>query len=167
MGWVFLQLPCLTWSLGNSSSVSSIICDKNSSMERRRLSPSPPMSACETTVRRSKRDGLGEWGGLLGLWLTGLSWWDRGYQFEGRPATYMSTELKILTSPMSADFGTCDTSGRRDSSTTTRNCCKIRDITTTKGVRMDPRLSGVALTSTCGRRVAVDVVLGSLAEMPT
>eukprot|EP00966_Prymnesium_polylepis_P308350 7125851-Prymnesium_polylepis.1 len=32
---------------------------------------------------------------------------------------------------------------------------------------MDPRLSGVALTSTCGRRVAVDVVLGCLAEMPT
>ena len=56
---------------------------------------------------------------------------------------------------------------RRDSSTTTRNCCKIRDITTTKGVRMDLRLSGVALTSTCGRRVAVDVVLGCLAEMPT
>ena len=58
---------------------------------------------------------------------------------------------------------------RRDSSTTTRNCCKIRDITTTKGVRMDPRHRGVALTSTCGCRVAVavDVVLGSLAEMPT
>eukprot|EP00966_Prymnesium_polylepis_P203359 4711415-Prymnesium_polylepis.1 len=32
--------------------------------------------------------------------------------------------------------------------------------TTTKGVRMDPRPNGVALTSTCGRRVAVDVVLG-------
>ena len=29
----------------------------------------------------------------------------------GRLATYMSTELNILTSPMSADFGTCDTSG--------------------------------------------------------
>eukprot|EP00966_Prymnesium_polylepis_P106409 2464402-Prymnesium_polylepis.1 len=29
---------------------------------------------------------------------------------------------------------------------------------------MDPRHSGVALTSPCGRRVAVDVVLGSLAE---
>ena len=56
---------------------------------------------------------------------------------------------------------------RRDSSTTTRNCCKIRDITTTKGVRMDPRHCEVALTSTCGRRVAVDVVLGCLAEMPT
>jgi hypothetical protein len=111
LGWGFLRLPCLTWSLGNSSSVSSITCDKNTSIARHKLSLSLLISACETTVRRSKRDGLGEWGGLLGLWLTGLSWWDRGYQFEGRPATYMSTELKILTSPMSADFGTCDTSG--------------------------------------------------------
>ena len=111
LGWGFLRLPCLTWSLGNSSSVSSITCDKNTSIARHKLSLSLPISACETTVRRSKRDGLGEWGGLLGLWLTGLSWWDRGYQFEGRPATYMSTELKILTSPMSADFGTCGTSG--------------------------------------------------------
>ena len=69
------------------------------------------MSACETTVRRSKRDGLGEWGGLMGLRVTGLSGWDRAYQKEASPATYMSIELKILTSPMSADFGTCDTSG--------------------------------------------------------
>ena len=41
MGWGFLQLPCLTWSLGNSSSVSSIICDKNSSMERRTVAVAP------------------------------------------------------------------------------------------------------------------------------
>ena len=88
-----LRLPCLTSSLGYSSSVSSATCDKNSSMERRRLSPSPPMSACETTVRRSKRDGLGDWGGLLGLWVTGLSGWGRAYQKEARPATYMSIDL--------------------------------------------------------------------------
>ena len=55
--------------------------------------------------------GRANGGGLLGLWVTGLSWWDRGCRFEGRPTTYMSTDLKILTSPMSADFGTCDTSG--------------------------------------------------------
>ena len=103
---------------------------------------------------------------LLGLWLTGLSWWDRGYQFEGRPATYMSTELKNLDLPDERRLRDLRHI-RRDSSTTTRNCCKIRDITTTKGVRMDPRHCGVALTSTCGRRVAVDVVLGCLAEMPT
>ena len=118
-------------------------------------------------MRMSKRNGLGEWGGLLGLWLTGLSWWDRGYQFEGRPATYMSTELKILTSPISADFGTCDTSGgtaRQLRGTVVKYATLLLP---SKGVRMDPRLSGVALTSTCGRRVAVDVVLGSLAEMPT
>ena len=36
IGMGFLQLPCLTWSLGYSSSVSSIICDKNSSIERHR-----------------------------------------------------------------------------------------------------------------------------------
>ena len=96
--------------MGNSSTVNSITCDNITSIARHKLSLSLVVSACETTVRRGKRD-LGEWGGLLGLWLTGLSWWDRGYQFEGRPATYMSTELKILTSPMSADFGTCGTSG--------------------------------------------------------
>eukprot|EP00966_Prymnesium_polylepis_P135496 3132065-Prymnesium_polylepis.1 len=62
LGWGFLRLPLLTWSVGDSSSVSSSTCDKNSSIERRRLSPSHPMSACETTVWRSKRDGLGEWG---------------------------------------------------------------------------------------------------------
>ena len=50
-------------------------------------------------------------GGVLGLWVTGLSWWDRAYQKEVRPATHMSIKLNILTSPMSADFGTCDTSG--------------------------------------------------------
>ena len=43
----------------------------------------------------------------------------------------------------------------------------VFDSATTKGVRMDPRHCGVARTSTCGRRVAVDVVLGCLAEMPT
>eukprot|EP00966_Prymnesium_polylepis_P258935 5980839-Prymnesium_polylepis.1 len=32
---------------GYSSLVSSIICDKNSSIERRTPSPSPPMSACQ------------------------------------------------------------------------------------------------------------------------
>ena len=59
------------------------------------------MSACETTVRRSKRDGLGEWGGLMGLRVTGLSGWDRAYQKEASPATYMSIELNILTLEMS------------------------------------------------------------------
>eukprot|EP00966_Prymnesium_polylepis_P139336 3219666-Prymnesium_polylepis.1 len=37
LGWGFLRLPCLAWSLGYTSSVSSITCDKNSSKERRRL----------------------------------------------------------------------------------------------------------------------------------
>ena len=41
LGWGFLRLPCLTCSLGYSSSVSSISCDENSSIERRKLSPSP------------------------------------------------------------------------------------------------------------------------------
>eukprot|EP00966_Prymnesium_polylepis_P179706 4160643-Prymnesium_polylepis.1 len=40
---------------------------QKSSMERRRLSRSPPMSACvETTVRRSKWDGLGTVGEVAG-----------------------------------------------------------------------------------------------------
>eukprot|EP00966_Prymnesium_polylepis_P147235 3400974-Prymnesium_polylepis.1 len=65
-------------------------------MGRRKLSPSPPMSACETTVRKSKRDGLGEWGGVLGLWVTGLNWCivhggSGCTKSEVRPATYMST----------------------------------------------------------------------------
>ena len=82
-----------------------------------------PRSAC-----RGWREGvnwaeLGDWGGMLGLRVTGLSGWGKAYQKEARPTTNMSTSLKILTlhltSPMSADFGTCDTSGlRRDSSTT-------------------------------------------------
>ena len=41
---------------------------------------------------------LGEWGGLLGLWVTGLSGWGRAYQKEARPTTEMSIDLKILTS---------------------------------------------------------------------
>ena len=56
---------------------------------------------------------------------------------------------------------------RRDSSTTRALGSYVFDSATGRWVRMDPRLSGVALTSTCGRRVAVDVVLGCLAEMPT
>ena len=52
-------------------------------------------------MRRSKRDGLGEWGGLMGLRVTGLSGWDRAYQKEASPATYMSIELNILTLEMS------------------------------------------------------------------
>eukprot|EP00966_Prymnesium_polylepis_P020350 468817-Prymnesium_polylepis.1 len=59
-------------------------------MGRHKLSLSLPIRACETKVRRSRRDGLGEWGGVLGLWVTGLSWWDRAYQKKGRPATYTS-----------------------------------------------------------------------------
>eukprot|EP00966_Prymnesium_polylepis_P082362 1907200-Prymnesium_polylepis.1 len=41
LGWGVLRLPCLTCSLGYSSSVSSISCDETSSIERRKLSPSP------------------------------------------------------------------------------------------------------------------------------
>ena len=41
LGWGFLRLPCLICSLGYSSSVSSISCDENSSIERRKLSPLP------------------------------------------------------------------------------------------------------------------------------
>eukprot|EP00966_Prymnesium_polylepis_P303019 6999843-Prymnesium_polylepis.1 len=51
MGFCAAALPHLLPGLllSYSSSVSSITCDRKSSMERRRLSPSPPMSACETT----------------------------------------------------------------------------------------------------------------------
>ena len=56
---------------------------------------------------------------------------------------------------------------RRKSSRTRALGSYVFDSATGRWVRMDPRLIGVALTSTCGRRVAVDVVLGSLAEMPT
>jgi hypothetical protein len=52
---------------------------------------------------------LGDWGGMLGLRVTGLSGWGKAYQNEVRPTTNMSISLKILTSPMNADFGTCDT----------------------------------------------------------
>ena len=41
---------------------------------------------------------LGEWGGLLGLWVTGLSGWGRAHQKVARPTTEMSIDLKILTS---------------------------------------------------------------------
>ena len=41
---------------------------------------------------------LGELGGLLVLWVTGLSGWGRAYQKEARPTTEMSIDLKILTS---------------------------------------------------------------------
>ena len=40
-------------------------------------------------------------GGLMGLRVTGLSGWDRAYQKEASPATYMSIELNILTLEMS------------------------------------------------------------------
>ena len=40
---------------------------------------------------------MGEWGGVLGLWVTGRSWWDRAYQNEVRPATHMSIKLNILS----------------------------------------------------------------------
>ena len=56
---------------------------------------------------------------------------------------------------------------RRDNSTTRALGSYVVDSATGRWVRMDPRHRGVALTSTCGRRVAVDVVLGCLAEMPT
>eukprot|EP00966_Prymnesium_polylepis_P013276 306381-Prymnesium_polylepis.1 len=58
---------------------------------------------------------------------------------------------------MSADFGTCDTSGgtARQRRHATRNCCKIRDTTTAKGVRMDHRHSGSHSPRPFGRRVAV------------
>eukprot|EP00966_Prymnesium_polylepis_P093303 2159581-Prymnesium_polylepis.1 len=67
---------------------------------------------------------------------------------------------------MNADFGTCDTSGgtaRQQRGTVVTYATLLLPTL----ARMDPRHSGVALTSTCGRCVAVDVVLGSLAEMPT
>eukprot|EP00966_Prymnesium_polylepis_P305022 7047816-Prymnesium_polylepis.1 len=54
---------------------------------------------------------------------------------------------------MSADFGTCDTSG----GTTRALGSYVIDSATCRWVRMDPRHSGMALTSICGRRVAVDV----------
>ena len=44
--WGFLRLPLLTWSLGYSSSFISSTCDKNSSIERHKLSPSPRI-ACQ------------------------------------------------------------------------------------------------------------------------
>eukprot|EP00966_Prymnesium_polylepis_P245357 5676126-Prymnesium_polylepis.1 len=60
---------------------------------------------------------------------------------------------------MSADFGTCDTSGgtARHKLGNYEELLKLTRHYYTKGVRMDPRHSGVALTSTGGRRVAVDV----------
>eukprot|EP00966_Prymnesium_polylepis_P291929 6742098-Prymnesium_polylepis.1 len=48
-------------------------------------------------------------GGCWGSGVTRLSGWDRAYQKEARPATHMSIKLNTLTSPMSADFGTCAT----------------------------------------------------------
>ena len=93
MGWVLLRLPCPTWSLGYSSSVSSITCDKNSSKERRRLSPSH-ISACRGWRGGVNWTKLGELGGLLVLWVTGLSGWGRAYQKEARPTTEMSIDLK-------------------------------------------------------------------------
>eukprot|EP00966_Prymnesium_polylepis_P300671 6948203-Prymnesium_polylepis.1 len=67
-------------------------------MERRRLSPSP-MSACRGWRRGVKYWAkLGEWRGLLGLWVSGLSGWDRAYQKEARPTKEMSIDLKIWTS---------------------------------------------------------------------
>eukprot|EP00966_Prymnesium_polylepis_P024231 558123-Prymnesium_polylepis.1 len=45
LGWVCFRLLLLTWSLGDSSTVSSSTCDTKSSIERRRLSPSPPICA--------------------------------------------------------------------------------------------------------------------------
>ena len=71
LGWGFLRLPCLTWSLGNSSSVSSITCDNNTSIARHKLSLSLPISACETTVRRRSGMVWANGGGLLGLWASG------------------------------------------------------------------------------------------------
>ena len=45
--WVFLRLPLLTWSLGYSSSFISSTCDKISSIERHKLSPSPRIAPVE------------------------------------------------------------------------------------------------------------------------
>eukprot|EP00966_Prymnesium_polylepis_P121644 2811631-Prymnesium_polylepis.1 len=56
------------------------------------------------------------------------------YQIEVRPATYMSTELNILTSPDERRLRDLRHI-RRNSWATTRNCCKIRDTTTAKGVK--------------------------------
>ena len=97
LGWAFFAAALPHLVLGYSSSVSSINCDKNSSKERRRLSPSP-MSACRGWRGGVNWAKLGEWGGLLGLWVTGLSGWGRAYQKEARPTTEMSIDLKILTS---------------------------------------------------------------------
>ena len=43
---------------------------------------------------------LGEWRGLLGLWVTGLSGWGRAYQKEARPTTEMSIVFEELDLPL-------------------------------------------------------------------
>eukprot|EP00966_Prymnesium_polylepis_P249637 5771603-Prymnesium_polylepis.1 len=56
------------------------------------------MSACRGWRGGMNWAKLGEWGGLLGLWVAGLSGWGRAYQKEARLTTEMSIDLKILTS---------------------------------------------------------------------
>eukprot|EP00966_Prymnesium_polylepis_P153274 3540642-Prymnesium_polylepis.1 len=78
----------------------------------------------------------------------------------------MSIGLKILTSPMSANFGTASAihqEGQLDNEGAIGSY--VVDSATGKGVRMDHRHSGLHSPRPCGLRVAVDVVLGSLAEM--
>ena len=49
--------------------------------------------------RRGELGSTGRVGGVLGLWVTGLSGWARAItQKEARPTTEMSIVLKILTS---------------------------------------------------------------------
>jgi len=72
-----------------------------------------PNSAC-----RGWREGvnwaeLGDWGRVLGLWVTGLSGWGKAYQKEARPTTNMSIALKILIPPKSTRRSTC-TQGSED-----------------------------------------------------
>ena len=38
-------------------------------------------------------------GGLLGLWVTGLSWWDRAYQKEVRTAT-RRPQVEVSATPL-------------------------------------------------------------------
>ena len=75
LGWVVLRLTLLTWSLGDFLTVSSSTCDTNSSIERRRLSPSrvAPDLRLAAVDRRSDRAWKGAVVGLGALRVAGVS----------------------------------------------------------------------------------------------
>ena len=82
---VFCGCPCSPgpWATPRRSAAAPATKTRRwSAADCRRASP---ISACRGWRGGVNWAKLGEWGGLLGLWVTGLSGWGRAYHKEARP----------------------------------------------------------------------------------